>query len=192
MLRGDKYIQCNFVIKKSRLKPTKHVSTPKMEHATSTLFLKIWQLVALHGKDNRHVFSHWSRETCKYQLKFCIVLLIDNDYGCREYEKSNKILPSTQTSLSHPVNNASLNFLQAEMKWIEWNIWNAKIAAKHIKLKRDWIDKMLNEKEETNHLIATNAIYHLVVMITIQQLPEQPNTLCQKGAIPFCQTPYTI
>ena len=39
---------------------------------------------------------------------------LDKDYGPREYEKSNKTLPSTQTSSSYPVNNVSQNFLSNE------------------------------------------------------------------------------
>ena len=33
-----------------------------------------------------------------------------NDYGPKEYDKSNKNLPYTQTSSLYPVNNVSQNF----------------------------------------------------------------------------------
>ena len=39
---------------------------------------------------------------------------LDKDYGPREYDKSNKTLPTTQTSPSYPVNNVSQNFLSNE------------------------------------------------------------------------------
>ena len=39
---------------------------------------------------------------------------LDKDYGPREYEKSNKTLPSTQTSSSYPVNIVSQNILSNE------------------------------------------------------------------------------
>ena len=39
---------------------------------------------------------------------------LDKDYGPREYEKSSKTLPSTQTSSSYPVNIVSQNFLSNE------------------------------------------------------------------------------
>ena len=55
----------------------------------------------------------------------------------------------------------------------QMNIWHVNIATKHIKLRLDGIDTNLNVKKETNHLITRNTIYHLLVMITIQQLPKQ-------------------
>ena len=39
---------------------------------------------------------------------------LDKDYGLREYDKSNKTMPSTQTSPSYPVNNVNQNFLSNE------------------------------------------------------------------------------
>ena len=39
---------------------------------------------------------------------------LDKDYGPRGYDKSNKTLPSTQTSPLYPVNNVSQNFLSNE------------------------------------------------------------------------------
>ena len=39
---------------------------------------------------------------------------LDKDYGPREYDRSNKTLPSIQTSPSYPVNNISQNFLPNE------------------------------------------------------------------------------
>ena len=39
---------------------------------------------------------------------------LDKDYGPREYDKSNKTLPTTQTSPSYPVINVSQNFLSNE------------------------------------------------------------------------------
>ena len=39
---------------------------------------------------------------------------LDKDYGPREYYKSNKTLPSTQTSPSYPFNNVSQIFLSNE------------------------------------------------------------------------------
>ena len=41
-------------------------------------------------------------------------LRLDKDYSPREYDRSNKTLPSTQTSPSYPVNNISQNFLPNE------------------------------------------------------------------------------
>ena len=39
---------------------------------------------------------------------------LDKDYGPGEYDKSNKTLPSSQTSPSYSVNNFSQNFLSNE------------------------------------------------------------------------------
>ena len=43
-----------------------------------------------------------------------LLFRLDKDYGPREYDNSNKILPSTQASPSYPVNNVSQNFLSNE------------------------------------------------------------------------------
>ena len=42
---------------------------------------------------------------------------LDKDYGPREYDKSNKTFPSTQTSSLCPVNNVSQSFLSNEHLW---------------------------------------------------------------------------
>ena len=39
---------------------------------------------------------------------------LDKDYGQREYDKSNKTLPSTQTTPSYPASNVSQSFLLNE------------------------------------------------------------------------------
>ena len=63
---------------------------------------------------------------------------------------------------------------------------------KTTKLKLFWIEIKLKVKNnKKNHLITTNTIYHLLVMITIQQLPVQSNTLGCKRAITSCQAKST-
>ena len=39
---------------------------------------------------------------------------MDKDYGLREYDKSNKTMPGTQTSPLYPVNNVNQNSLSNE------------------------------------------------------------------------------
>ena len=76
------------------------------------------------------------------------------------------------------------------------NIWNVNISTKQIKMKMEWLDDIKqNVKKDINQLITTNKIYHLLVMTTIQQFPEQSNILGRKRVIPSRQTPspyYTI
>ena len=96
------------------------------------------------------------------------------DYGPREYNKSNKTLPSTQTSPLYPVSNVSQYFLS-----------NEHLTCQHC-------NKACKTETELNRhktLITTNTRYHPLVMTTIQQLPEQSNTFGRKLVIPSRQWP---
>ena len=96
---------------------------------------------------------------------------LDKDYGPREYDKSNKTLSSTQTSPLYPVNNVTQSFLS-----------NKHLTCQHCNKTYKTETGLKRHKKETNLQITTNTIHHLLVMITIQQFPEQSNTVdCKTG-----------
>ena len=109
---------------------------------------------------------------------------LNEGYGPREYGKSNKTLPSTQSSPLYHVNNVSLNFLSNEH--LKHQYWN-----KEYKTETDWIGIKQNVRKKINHLIKTNLIYHLLEMTTIQQLPQRWNIYRHKRPIQYLQKPST-
>ena len=94
---------------------------------------------------------------------------------------SKNTLPSIQTSPLCRVNNVSQNFMSNKhLKCLHCN--------KTYKTETGLNNIQLNVKKETNHLIKTNTIYHVLVMAMIQQLPKQSNILDCKWVMPSAET----
>ena len=107
---------------------------------------------------------------------------LDKDYGPREYGKSNKTLPSTQTSPSYPINNVSQNFLSNEhLTSQHWSkTYKTETRLNRHKAKCKGRDKLSDNNE-----------YDLPSTRNDNELPEQSNTLGRKRAILSRQTPPT-
>ena len=59
-------------------------------------------------------FCHFLAHAFSYTIFSNSLNALNKDYGPKEYDKSNKTLPSTQTSLLYLVNNVSQNFMSNE------------------------------------------------------------------------------
>ena len=102
---------------------------------------------------------------------------LDKDYGPREYNKSNKTLPSTQTSPLCPVSNVSQYFLSNEHLTCQH-------CNKACKTETELNRHKTKRKERDKPFDSNKHNMPPLVMTTIQQLPEQSNTLGRKLAIP--------